>query len=76
MKPQKRSYRHLYKGLSGKWVLTISISIGIIAGVCFWLFISRCEEKDCFFHFFPLVEMFIGGFIGTTFPLIQWSEKF
>lgn len=76
MKPQRRKARHLQNGLSGKWILIIFISIGLIAGFCFWLFISRCKEDDCFYHFFPLVEMFVGGFIGTTVPLIQWSEKF
>lgn len=76
MKSKGRQFRHLRHGLSGKWVLIISISVGAIAGFCFWWFISRCEEEDCFFHFFPLVEVLVGSFIGTVVPLIEWSEKF
>lgn len=61
--------------LSGKCLLLLSASIGMATGFCFWWFISRCEEPDCYYHFVPFVEMFVGAFSGGGFAMVHWDDR-
>ena len=51
----------------------LSTVLGIIAGTCFWIFISRCGNEECFLNYDPLPEMFIGGVIGAFLYVIIWG---
>lgn len=73
MKDIKKPYRKKRKGLSAKWLFILSTALGIIAGVCFWIFISRCGNEECFFNYDPLPEMFIGGIIGAFLYFVIWG---
>lgn len=72
---RKKVYKrqHLFPA---KWVFILFVSLGVIAGACYWLFISQCGEQDCFYNYYPLPEMFIGGVLGSFVFLILWYDKF
>ena len=76
MKPiRKKVYKR--QGFSPvKWVFILFVSLGVIAGACYWFFISQCGEQDCFYNYYPLPEMFIGGILGSFVFLILWYDKF
>lgn len=76
MKPiRKKVYKR--QGFSpAKWVFILFVSLGVIAGACYWFFISQCGEQDCFYNYYPLPEMFIGGILGSFVFLILWYDKF
>ncbi|WP_304248018.1 hypothetical protein [Parabacteroides gordonii] len=76
MKTVKGKCRKAHRGLSGKWILVISTSLGVVAGACFWFFLLRCGEQDCILNYFPLPEMFAGGMLGLFIPMIQRHNKF
>lgn len=65
MRKLKKPYSQNWRGLSAKWLFILSTVLGIIAGTCFWIFISRCGNEECFLNYDPLPEMFIGGVIGV-----------
>ena len=65
MRKLKKPYSQNWRGLSAKWLFILSTVLGIIAGTCFWIFISRCGNEECFLNYDPLPEMFIGGVIGA-----------
>ena len=64
MRKLKKPYSQNWRGLS---------ALGIIAGTCFWIFISRCGNEECFLNYDPLPEMFIGGVIGAFLYVIIWG---
>jgi hypothetical protein len=53
----------------------ISIGISAIIGFCFWLFITRCDDKSCLFHYVPAAEIFISVFAGWTLPVAFLNLK-
>lgn len=73
MKELKKPYSKNKKGLSAKWLFILSTGLGIIAGACFWIFVSRCGNEECFFNYDPLPEMFIGGIIGAFLYFVIWG---
>ncbi len=75
MKRSKSKRPNTKSKLSGKCLLLLSASIGMIAGFCFWWFISRCEDADCYFHFVPFAEMFIGAFSASVISMTIWDKK-
>lgn len=48
MRKLKKPYSQNWRGLSAKWLFILSTVLGIIAGTCFWIFISRCGNEECF----------------------------
>ena len=44
----KKAIFSKWRGLSAKWLFILSTVLGIIAGTCFWIFISRCGNEECF----------------------------
>ncbi|MBW9276479.1 hypothetical protein FDF36_01380 [Bacteroides fragilis] len=73
MKKLKRPYSKKWRGLSVKWMFILFTGLGITSGACFWIFISRCGNEDCFFNYDPLPEMFIGGVIGAFLYIFIWG---
>lgn len=72
--PHWRKSRKPHRDLPNKPLLIVCVVAGILLGVSFWFFISRCDETDCLSHYFPLVEIFIGGFIGIILPLYLFDK--
>ncbi|MFK2085894.1 hypothetical protein ACIXFK_13935 [Bacteroides fragilis] len=73
MKKTKKTYYKKRMALSAKWLFILSTVLGIIAGACFWIFVSRCGNEECFLNYDPLPEMFIGGVIGAFLYVIIWG---
>ncbi len=49
----RNKYHNTVKGKRpAKWLVISNVIIGVVGGVCFWYFVSRCEDKNCFSYYF------------------------
>ena len=67
--PQKQVYKPSHK----KVILCTLTGIGV--GLALWLFATRCDNENCFFHYVPLGEVLTFGITGFTFPFIAPPER-
>jgi len=58
-----------------KRIVIISIVSGIILGLLFWFFVSRCKDEECFFHYVPLGEILVSVFFFGTLPFIFFDDE-
>lgn len=72
----KKKRKKFFNRYSGKWIAIVCISLGAILGLLFWLRVTRCNDTECIFHYFPLPEMFVGGFCGLILSMVYWDDKF
>jgi len=73
--PKKKKDK-IFSQYSGKWIAIVCISLGAILGLFCWFEVTRCNDNECIFHYFPLPEMFVGGFCGLIFSMMCWDSKF
>ncbi|NLU28238.1 MAG: hypothetical protein GXX03_00065 [Bacteroidales bacterium] len=76
MKPKNKKKRR--KALSPKTkrlITALGIVVGLSAGFCYWWFVSRCMKDDCFYHYVPMGELFVGIFAGWMIPVSLLNLK-
>ncbi len=72
----RNKYHNTVKGKRpAKWLVISNVIIGVVGGVCFWYFVSRCEDKNCFSYYFPLTEVFCFTILFGTAPYVFFSDK-
>lgn len=72
----KKKKDKIFSRYSGKRIAIVCISFGAILGLLFWFKVTRCSDSACIFHYFPLPEMFIGGFCGLILSMMYWDDKY
>ncbi len=58
-----------------KWIVALSIVVGLITGFCFWFFVTRCGGEHCFYNYFPLGEMLGSTLFFWVLPYVIFSGK-
>lgn len=58
-----------------KWIFRISITVGVIAGLSFWFFYTRCHDDKCFYYYCPLREVIAFTFFFGMMPFAFLPEK-
>ncbi|MDY9918943.1 hypothetical protein SAMN05216331_10990 [Porphyromonadaceae bacterium KH3R12] len=57
-----------------KWIFGISITVGVISGLLFWFFFTRCHDDKCFYHYCPLMEVIACTFFFGMMPFAFLPE--
>lgn len=71
---ERRNTPHRHKEQNPpKWLVATSLFVGLIAGLCIWYFVSRCENRDCFFHYYPFAEVFCLLILFWAIPYVLFS---
>ncbi|RGV57848.1 hypothetical protein DWW00_20645 [Bacteroides fragilis] len=76
MKPARKKFCMSQNTFPPRQMFIIFACLGVIAGACYWFFVSQCGEQDCFYNYYPLPEMFIGGLLGAFLFFILWYDRF
>lgn len=58
-----------------KWIIGISLTVGLILGLLVWLLFTRCGNKNCFFYYFPLTEIVLSGMFFGTMPFAFFDQE-
>lgn len=70
MKPKaKKKHRKALSPKTKRIITVLGIVAGLTLGFCYWWFVSRCADKNCFYHFVPLGELLVGGLGGWMIPV-------
>jgi hypothetical protein len=75
-RPHRKKKSKPFDQYTGRQIAIVCVSLGMILGLLFWLKVTRCDNVDCIFHYFPLPEIFLGGFIGLIVAVGYWDDKF
>ncbi len=57
-----------------KWIVALSITIGVTLGFLLWYFVTRCTHDHCFFHYWPLKEVLFFGLFFAVMPFVFFNE--
>lgn len=59
-----------------RFIVIISITIGLIAGFVFWYFLSRCGESGCTLSYYILfIEMVCSTAFFLALPYIMYADN-
>lgn len=55
----------------------ICVSISLIMGLLYWYYLSRCDDKSCYHHYFPFGELLVFGLAGWLSPyiIVMWRTE-
>lgn len=72
---REKAKRQKRKSGPPRWVVIASLSSGAVAGFCFWYFVSRCGSEDCFFNYYPLMEIVCSLLIFYALPHVIYGSR-